>query len=171
MAIAADLYGIDTMWIIALSSYDNQVSLNCIHKLNSLFQYFSPESLKPKLSKIREDYIGSCMKYLNNLIEKYNNYSGKEKNEEINHLEKQIERCLILAKTFIEDFNKKVKKSSVSPIESTQFPEIITNGKQLTLFIKFEKNGSTCILQVRNIFFLINKLNSKRLCQMKLLDI
>jgi hypothetical protein len=40
-----------------------------INKLNCLFQYTSSESLKPKLIKLCEDYLTTCMEYLEDTVE------------------------------------------------------------------------------------------------------
>lgn len=62
-----------------MESSDKQVSQLAIRRLNSLFQYVSSDSLKPKLAKLREDFLSMCMQYLADSVQQL---SGNTQNSE-----------------------------------------------------------------------------------------
>jgi hypothetical protein len=135
--ISPDMFGMNNMWIIALDALQNEVGLSAIKRLSSLYQYFSPESLKPKLGKLREDYISTAMKYLSTSVSLMSTDDGNSKNNE-----QRIERCLILLKSFIEEFEDRGRKKVQS-----QTKEVAPQSKALTLFVKADK-GTSYVIQM-----------------------
>ena len=87
------LEGIQLFWNIILNSKSMDVVRSAIYVLNKLQSNVDP-SLSDQIVQERENYINTCMDYLNNA-----------KQEENNAI---IDRCLIILKSFVEEFESKL---------------------------------------------------------------
>jgi hypothetical protein len=56
-AVSSELEGIKSMWEIALDGKDLGIAHAATIRLNALHQYINTDSLKPKVAKLREDYL------------------------------------------------------------------------------------------------------------------
>ncbi|ELR15597.1 ubiquitin domain containing protein [Acanthamoeba castellanii str. Neff] len=102
-----DLIGIDNLWQIALDAQDVEVSQAAIRTLNELHQNVSGESLKAKVGKIREAYIGVAMSHLSKEAA-----TLKPDSPAPHGSQQRIQRCLTLLKTFVEDFDARGRKAA-----------------------------------------------------------
>jgi hypothetical protein len=107
------------MWVIALDSKDSNIGWLAANRLNMLYQYMNSESLKPKISKLREDFLRTCMKFMSDSMEQINannvsEISSKELTQQIESInEVRIERCLVLLKTYVQEFEDRTKRPTI----------------------------------------------------------
>ena len=55
--MSSELVGLKSMWEIALDGKDPAIAQAATVRLNALHQYINADSLKPKVVKLREDYL------------------------------------------------------------------------------------------------------------------
>eukprot|EP01087_Luapelamoeba_hula_P017712 TRINITY_DN560_c0_g1_i26.p1 TRINITY_DN560_c0_g1~~TRINITY_DN560_c0_g1_i26.p1 ORF type:complete len:283 (+),score=55.39 TRINITY_DN560_c0_g1_i26:465-1313(+) len=101
--VTTDIVGGDNLWAIALDANDNDVSRMAITLLNDLHQNVSPESLKPRLGKVREGYVSACMAFLAQEVRKI----GREGPNQMS--ERRVERCIALLKNLVEEFDARAQ--------------------------------------------------------------
>ncbi len=129
----------------------------------SILSFYFYYSLKPKLTKLREDYLNDCMQQLKEAITNLNIQQKQRRRtastvnkplvdeSTLNVLttgeEQRIERCLIMLKCFVQEFEEKTSrgKSNASSNSNTGNSGGNTAGGnssssgQLTLHIKTDK--------------------------------
>ena len=117
-----------------------------MNRLNMLHQYQNPDSLKLKAVKLREEYISTCMQYLVKNVKKLSpkhskSHSKSGPKKKLSKGESRIERCLVLLKNFVEEFEERVnnKGSTTSAVVNTSTPAQTPN-RQLTFFVKTDQS-------------------------------